>query len=100
MISTLIALALSAPIPPVRARPAPPPLVRCGCYQWGLWEVTLGTDGGYLAHYQGAYYVGRWRRLSTDTIEVIERLAPHGDCERTYQLRVTGKELHTYEVVQ
>lgn len=100
MIPALITLALAAPIPPVRVRPTPPPLPRCVCYRWGIWDVTLAADGGYLAHHQGAYYVGRWRRLSADTIEVIERLAPHGDCEQTYRLRVEGKQLRTCEVVQ
>lgn len=64
--------------------------------------MDLTPGGGYLATMptSDTIYVGRWREIEPGRIEVVERAAPHGDCERTYRLRVDGRQLHTHEGIQ
>lgn len=88
------ALLYCAPAPRPRPRPAQTPQIH-GTYRWGGWDITLAQGGGYLAASQNrvSYFVGRWQKIG-EYVEVIERLAPHGE-EMRYILRVEGRELYT-----
>lgn len=87
MTTIVLLLALHAPSPSPKARPVQP-FHWPGQYQWGVWRVTLGEGGGYVATDGESLYLGTWREIGAGQIEVSEWQAPHGTQRMQYQLQL------------